>query len=40
MRAGLVESAVVEQKVPPGHVLTGRYFFIHYVALKRAIYAR
>ena len=41
MRAGSVESAAAEQKkVPPDHVLTGRYFSIHYVALKRAIYAR
>lgn len=39
MRAGPVESAAAEQ-VPPDHVLTGRYFSIHYVALKRAIYAR
>ena len=37
MRAGSVESAAAEQKSTARSVLT---FSIHYVALKRAIYAR
>ena len=40
MRAGSVESAGAEQKSTARSVLTGRYFSIHDVALKRAIYAR
>lgn len=40
MRAGSVESAAAEQKRTARSVLTGRYFSIHSVALKRAIYAR
>lgn len=41
MRAGSVESAAAEQKkYRPVMLLTRRYFSIHYVALKRAIYAR
>ncbi len=40
MRAGLVESAVVEQKSTARSCTDWAVLFIHYVALKRAIYAR